>query len=720
MSQALWQPAIGPEADRLLQRSGLDDRAQTRISCQAVEVLSRCADPAKPGVDRTGLAVGYVQSGKTLSFTTVVALARDNSFPLVILLAGTKDNLHTQTGERLAADLGVERQGGMTPWNLLRNPGAGSAELQNVASSIQGMRDPATPEIFRRATVITVMKNPTRLRHVREFVEKLPSYGVDLSSVPILVVDDEADQAGLNGAVANNDVTATYQAIMDLRDALPHHSYVMYTATPQAPLLVNLADSLSPDFVTVLDAGDAYTGGEYFFVRRRAGFVKRLTDTAVAAALSPSLTVPPDELQTSLATFFLALAQLRSDPRHTSPVSMLVHPSQSTNLQGNYERFVQRLRKSWQELLATPGPDRDELVADWFKPAYDDLVKGGAAMRPLEELLRHMQFWVGATQVRLVNAATAAEAGISWDAHPAWILIGGNKLDRGFTVEGLVVTYMPRRLGAGQVDSVQQRARFFGYKRSYGELCRAWLAGGTADAFEHYVEHEQLLRKELRAVSRDGRNLKEWTRLMLLDPRYKPTRKAVIDLQYMHGRLPGDTWASVSRLGRLGVAGTKNLALVETLVGGHESGLQLDNRDPRTDRHNARVAVPVEELVREVLSNWKGHADDRALVHQAALLLSARLDDDPDLIADLYLMDELKERERSVRADETSVVNLQQGRNPTGGYPGDKAFSTDGLVSVQVHKIKVKPSGEVAVGLSIRIPAALAGGVLVQYEEGDA
>ncbi len=442
-----------PETTRLLAGAPLDEAGETVIRRESVQVLSRCADPTKDEC-RTGLVVGYVQSGKTLSFTTVIALARDNNIPLVVLLAGTRQNLHEQTAKRLADDLDVERDSGLSPWELFENPKEGAAS--DVADNIKSMRDDSMPEQFRKATVITVMKNPSRLDAVRSLLEKLSQYGVDLATTPVLVVDDEADQAGLNAAVQDDDETSTYRAIVALRSSVPRHTYLMYTATPQANLLVNLADVLSPDFVSVLTPGRGYTGGQYFFERHKDRFVRRLKPTEVTEALNVT-TQPPATLLKALASYFLARAQ-KSDGR----MSMLVHPSHTQDLQGTYGGFVSEVTSAWQTTLSVPGPDRDELVEEVFTPAHDDLVSGGAVMKPLVDLLAVVPHWIGHTRVRVVNSQADVNAGVNWSAAASWILVGGNKLDRGFTVEGLTTTYMPRKIGAGQVDTVQQRARFFG------------------------------------------------------------------------------------------------------------------------------------------------------------------------------------------------------------------------------------------------------------------
>ena len=705
-AQVLWSPDVGPETTRLMQASDLDDTGQGSVLTQSVDILSRCANPSTQA-SRTGLVVGYVQSGKTLSFTTVISLARDNGIPLIVLLAGTKQNLHDQTSERLARDLAVERPGGLSPWALLENPVPAQASM--VAQNVKSMTEAGVPEKFRRATVITVMKNPTRLNKVRSLIEDLVQYGVDVGTTPILLVDDEADQAGLNAAVQIEDkeATATYQSIVDLRAAIQRHTYLMYTATPQAPLLINLADVLSPDFVSVLTPGDGYTGGEYFFEQHAKTFVRRLSHAAVDAALSANVQEPPAELCKALAAYFLVLAH-----RGDGPVSMLVHPSHTTNLHDRYGGFVSALCSAWKALLQDDGPDRDELIVTFFKPAYDDLVAGGVVLRPLEDLLSELPHWIGATQVRVVNSGTAADSDIAWKTSPSWILIGGNKLDRGFTVEGLTVTYMPRRLGAGQVDSVQQRARFFGYKKSYGLLCRAWLNDTTATAFERYVEHEKLLRDELRDVADRGISLKAWKRKMLLDASYKPTRRAVIDLPYFHDRIKGDSWLGLTKTYEP-LGASSNVALVEVFLGKYLGALEVDERDPRSTAPHQRALVPMTNVL-ELLADWQGSGDDQALVNQAALLLRARLDDDPALEVDVYLMDGGEPRTRTPEST-SGVITLQQGRNPKGGYQGDAKFFSEGITTLQVHQVKVRGK-HAMIGLSLRVPASLAGAVLIQAD----
>lgn len=721
----LWQPVVGPETVRLLDAALKDDDGRARMQKQSVEVLARCNPPASGGADpRTGLVVGYVQSGKTLSFTTVMALARDNAFPLVILFAGTKDILHQQTAKRLAADLAVEREGGLSPWYKVSNPRAGTADAQAIGQHLKHALDPKTPAKFRRTIVITVMKNRSRLDGLRQVLLGLDEHGISLSDLPVLVVDDEADQAGLNTLAADDDMSTTYTAILSLRAVLPRHSYVMYTATPQAPLLVNLADTLSPDFVAVLEPGDGYTGGRYFFEDHRTSFLKIIGAKESLQALDPTTSEPPATLQRALATFFIGLAVRQSGAGAVGPTSMLVHPSHTQDLHERYAAWVKNLCDTWAELLSDPGPDRDALIEEDLRPAYEDLATTVDAIPPFDELLTDLPYWIGVTQRRTVNSENPEESDIRWNSDPSWILVGGNKLDRGFTVEGLTVTYMPRGVGVGNADSIQQRARFFGYKGSYASLCRAWLASTTETAFTRYVDHEKVLRKELQDVATSGANLKTWKRQMLLDPAFKPCRRAVIDLPYLHSRIAGDAW---SRFERIRIPDDKidlNRSVIDAFVTSQGQHRAADPRDPRDADPNELFAVSLQDLLATVLADWRTNVEDRAGLNQLTLLLRARLDDDPDLMADVYLMRGLRRRERELQQDGVRVTNLLEGRRSgkgTDGYDGDAKYFTPGRLSIQLHSVDVMKAGTTLVesvpAFAIWVPRDLAGGVLSQQDD---
>ncbi len=150
---------------------------------------------------------------------------------------------------------------------------------------------------------------------------------------------------------------------------------------------------------------------------------------------------------------------------------------------------------------------------------------------------------------------------------------------------------------------------------------------------------------------------------MLLDPAFEPTRRAVIDIDYFHDRIRGDSWMSVSKV----PSGVSRGGALELLWNKHSEQSSRDERDGRSDRENRRTMVPIEEVVEAIL-DWVTPQDgqpvflpapdDMALLNQAALLLRARADEDTGLTVDIYSMDDGYERTRSASSGSVSTFRL--------------------------------------------------------------
>lgn len=727
---ALWQPLKGPELTSLLQRSKLDKDARDAAERQAINILGRGVDPQGHGPGRrTGLVVGYVQSGKTLSFTAVIAAAHDNEVPLVILLTGTKRNLHQQTTDRLTHDLGVDRSDG-GPWLMKSNPGDDPATVASVEATLTkwgaSAPNPGNPFFAdiahqRRTVVLSVMKNATRLSATRDLIVRLKSQGVDFSQLTALVIDDEADQAGLNANPGEEaDPSATYRAIRDLRDELTRHTYLEYTATPQAPLLLNLLDNLSPDFAVVLEPGVGYTGGKHFFDYQREAFVRRIPQSEADGASESQDPVLPPTMGHALASYLVASLLMRK--RGVRRSSMLVHPSQKVALHQRYAGWVNAMLTTWRLALAESGADRDDLVEDYLGPAYKDLEPDAPDdEQTLGHLAEAVQSLLADLQVREVNRGTGSDTEIDWNSHHYWLLIGGNKLDRGYTVEGLVTTYMPRSTGGGQADTIQQRARFFGYKDDYDDLCRAWLTDDAITIYDRYVEHEEALRTALTEVEKSGENLKDWRRRMILDPRLRPCRANVISLAHVRDRIRGSAWTYFDRLPPVSASDHEaNLQKVHQLRDNYGALRMPDPRDPRQTHRTTRFTVDLRTVVESLLEDWRSDESGRSARNSLLLLLGARLDDNPEMKADVYLMRDLLPRERQPNGANVALFEGYRARKGGDGFPGDGVFRTDGpdVVSLQIHNVTLKgapgqSSRPSCPGLAIWVPKELAADVIV-------
>ncbi len=714
-----WRPTIGSEALGFIAH-GVPEAARDDVCAAAVAILGKGIPPAEPTGQQTGLVVGYVQSGKTMSFEAVTALARDNRFQIVIVVTGTSNPLFNQSSGRLRHDLRLDDARRERRWIHFPNPGDEDATIAPIRDVLEEWRDAATPEEYKRTVLITVLKNHRRLQNLADLLRRL-----DLGGVPILIIDDEADQASLNTQVAQGQESATYLRLMAVRRILPNHTYLQYTATPQAPLLINIIDSLSPNFVHVLKPGDDYVGGQDFFGRNQA-YVRVIPPHEVPTTNNP-LTEPPDSLMEALRIFMVGVTAGLRGSGNTGNRSMLVHPSHRTAQHQEFYGWVRDIFEEWKRVLNLPDddPDKQELLAD-FRDAHADLAQTvGATLPPFDELVQHFRYAFLNTRVLEVNARAGQTPQVDWRSMYGWIVVGGQAMDRGFTVEGLTVTYMPRGIGVGNADTVQQRARFFGYKRHYLGYCRVYLEQGTLTALQNYVIHEEDIRAQLQEFQESERPLDEWKRAFLLDGRLRPCRHNVIQFDYIQGRF-SDEWVSPHIVLDSDEVLEANRRVIDNFIR-QQNWADDQGHGQRTDaqRHQVCQNLTLQNVLEELLALLRitGVTDSQRNTGLLLQLMRA-LEDDHNEICRAYRISPARRRQR--RVDENGgVPNLYQGEFPVYPleqrgqvYPGDRAIRDHDNVTAQIHTIDLTRNGNVVAEnvpvIAVWVPARLARSWLAQ------
>ncbi len=687
----------GGEFAAFVKRQGLSPISEKKLIENTIRILERTELLNGHESSNCQLVVGEVQSGKTMSFTALVAMAHENGFPLVVVLAGTKNQLLSQTRDRLNRDLRADGDGGANPWVLMEKLQKSSRKenILRVQKILNIWVETDAPKAFKPTVVISALKNRESLDEISHLVEGLKSR-FNINNFPVLIVDDEGDQAGLNLRWRDDDESPVYAAINRLRNSLARHSYVMYTATPQGPLLIGIQDALSPKFVTLLKSGDDYLGGRDLF-EENDYFVKYIPDQEHQSVFDRDLTAPvPASLKQSLAYYLLSLyvAQKRSRPK---PISMLVHPSSSIELHKAYERWVNHVLNAWESVLRDPEEQtyKNE-KSKVFEFAETELRKTIKLDRTwnLDDVLKELRWWISKIEVRVINSKGQNIKPEEWKSRAGWIVIGGNNLERGFTIENLAVTYMPRSLGGGNADVIQQRGRFFGYKRQYIDLLRGWFFQDNAQAYRDYVVHEKSIRSQLEIIDQKNGLLSEWRRRFLLDPTYSPVRREVIALQIMQKRL------SVF----------KQQKLYDPNLHGQAEGFlrkiyaslgvlrEMEN-DPRKSNKNYYAEVPIEKSL-ELLADWPMTPENRAELDDTIWALRALVDDEKLSLAKVVLMDWDPSRSEQVIGtrsmlnerpnplllpEDQSINNIFQGRG--GKYPGDDQMKFDDALTIQVHRI---------------------------------
>ncbi len=715
-----WQPAIGEEVLALLEHLGLPESTVQTVRDEGISVLSRCVSPLLSSGQRTGLVLGYVQSGKTMSFTTVAAAARDNGFAMVIVIAGASILLTTQSRERLRSDLRIESRDDRN-WRHFHNPHVSQQDHERIQTTLEDWRDEQVPQHERTTVLITVMKNHRHLNNLTDVLRR-----VTLARLPVLIVDDEADQAGLNNLVSAGEESTTYQRLCALKDAIPHHTFLQYTATPQGPLLINLIDVLSPDFAVPLTPGPGYTGGKNFFLGSHP--LLRVIPPEEIPSTANELDGPPPSLLEAMRIFFLGAASGAIRDQQRGNRAMMVHPSQRTNPHNQYFRWVRAVQDSWRAILSAPSDPDYEEVLQTFHRSYDDLAVTVPNLESFGELVARLPRLIRRTEVTEVNTRRSGHTPeIDWLGAYSHILVGGQALDRGFTVEGLTVTYMPRGVGARRADTIQQRARFFGYKGTYLGFCRVFAEQQVADAFERYVRHEEDIRAQLVEVAEKGVPLDDLRRTFLLPRGLRATRDSIIDVDYVLARLNGG-WFHARAPHDAHQEGSDNRVVANDFL----DSLTLMNGEghpDRTDvqRHRVAYGVPLIETYENLLLGVKfSRLTDAQNLLGTLVILRGHLRENPDAVCDVYEISPLHRRTRSLNHRD-EISNLFQGAYPVNPveqrgsiYPGDRELHSADRVTIQIHRLDIQNAQTRAVvhsdvvDLAIWIPSELDGDVLIQ------
>jgi hypothetical protein len=318
-----------------------------------------------------------------------------------------------------------------------------------------------------------------------------------------------------------------------------------------------------------------------------------------------------------------------------------------------------------------------------------------------------LQYIIRATPIFLSNSSVKNV--INFRKYYSMILVGGQVLDRGFTVEGLNVTYMPRSIGVGNADTLQQRCRFFGYKRKYIDLCKIYLPRQSVRAYIDYVTHEEDLRNKLERINSEVESLKEFKRLFILSPDLNITRKNVISDDIMRYRLNG--WRPLQYLDP---NIEQNNLIFEKYIKSLKFSDYLIDSDKLTDiQKHEQCEVKASELIEELLLSIQFQDPSNSLlINHFISLLSVNIDSNPDLMIYVVNMSKGLARLRSIDGSK-KIKNVLQGANANTLYPGDRFICSKDIITIQFHNIEIKESELKFRTLAIHFPDSYSQDIIV-------
>ena len=508
-----WEVYLdGKETSRIkknLNYMSEDEKFETILT--AAKILSNCPSPNSSGGKKTGLAIGKIQSGKTSNFISLMALAFDNNYNIIVVFGGTKNNLLSQTEERIRKMFDID--------NNKRD------DRDVVVLSTTNKFDSISPEQLNRMynsgrkIIIVALKHQKHIKNVKSYITD-----ANLDKKPILLIDDEGDQASLNAKVVHNEKTVIYNELLQLKEGLNHVCFISITATPQANLLIDTIDSLSPDFCQLVEPGKEYTGGSMFHGDNQDFYVIELPEDETEMLEGDGV---PESFYNSLGVFFVGsiIRKFRNDGKNHV---MLIHPSQKKFDHKEVEKKVNLILENWLNSSEQNHSENGyQKLSEYLKYGYDELSRTVDDMPEFQLILDNINDQLNDSRVLVVNSDKNTD--IDYYKTRNIIIVGGNLVERGLTINDLAVTYIVRRSKSrANADVVEQRARWFGYRKKYFDLCRVYCTKQIKEDFSNLLSHEDDIWGWIKYCKKNNIRIKDMPRLFELDNNLNPTRKAVV------------------------------------------------------------------------------------------------------------------------------------------------------------------------------------------------
>lgn len=516
-------------------------------------ILDNLFDPSlKITINKKGLVVGQVQSGKTANYTGLVCKAADSGFKLIIIMAGIHNNLRSQTQLRIDESfLGFDTQHTRAFDQRSIQIGVGDPYFgspivaHSLTSSIekgdftQGAANALGLNFNTSEPIVAVIKkNPHVLRRIYQWLAAQANEDNELGRVirnkSLLLIDDEADNASINISNDPERQSSINGWITQILNLFGKNAYVGYTATPFANIFIPLDDqNLFPrNFIKNIPAPSNYIGPEKVFgfssleeedasntvlpivnrINDYSGFVpdRHKKDDQLPSSL-------PESLKKAIRCFIITCAIRRLRGQTTVHNSMLVHVSRFTRWQDHIAELV-----SNQFIYYRRGIDQNDIgILDEFRSTFEQDKYGyksyvSVSQQILDSELKNLDSqiqvhkWSDVLQ-HLNDAASRIEVksihGGSGEALDYFdhknglsvIAVGGNKLSRGLTLEGLSISYYLR--ASRMYDTLMQMGRWFGYRGGYVDLCRLFTSRELNEWFCHITLASEELREEFDYMS---------------------------------------------------------------------------------------------------------------------------------------------------------------------------------------------------------------------------
>lgn len=688
------------QVEKQLLNDDITQESVDKIFENATQILSKCPNPnINKDVSQTGILIGKVQSGKTSNFISLASLAFDNGYEIVIILGGNTLQLLQQNAKRISDAFNVNSEK-LTVLKTDNNKMLINSDI--IKEFIEN----------KRKIIIVGLKHYKHISQISKIFDN--SF---LSEKPVLIIDDEGDQATLNTKAFIDSMSSTYESVIELKSKLKTHCFLSITATPQANIFIKVLDKLSPDFGELVYPGKGYCGLQEFHGENRDKFIYEIPSNE--NNLIDDVGVP-DSLYKALSMFVVgnAIRRSRNDFRNHA---MLIHPSQKKFDQKQVVGKIQGILDNWKtiaKLKTSNSVDisysilRDNLLDAYssFNETCENLISFDNIENIILDIIKQC------SPVHICNSDQNASE--NSNLYSTNIFVGGNLVERGITIKGLAITYITRRSkGKSNVDNTEQRARWFGYKADYMDVCRVFATRDIKDDFTSILDHDEDMWATIERAKERGLTFKEMPRV------FKLARQTYLNLTRLnvakHEPFTLSEWKSQKYIELNKFKSEQNDLIIKHFrnINNNELEKHIINQN---DFHMILKNKKYNQIYQDILSklNYPENEvlNDKYFRNLDEVFNKSGFQPSVDLV---WIRDEKKSRRKIESGNE--VQQLFQGRNPDisskNYYEGDRSFARISLTNIQIQIHYVKPSNIVDIDfyspvLAIYIPESCSSKIL--------
>lgn len=615
------------------------------------------------------LLVGKVQSGKTSNLELFTALAFDNGFNLVVIYGGYDGSLLSQTTKRFKSTFDIPDETDYSDEKPVIFSSDDSAGLLTVDDEIIEDLLDANKPIF-----IISMKRPIAMNKVNNLLSR-----IDKTALKAFIIDDEGDQASLNTKRNKiEDASATYASIVKMKDLLDDPLYLSVTATPQALIFLDNYSRLRPDSIRLIEPGIGYCGADDYHLFD-SGKIELIADED-QQDLSEGILV--DSLKNAIRHYILASAIMFKRGKKKS--EMIIHSHRNINDHDTIYRMVDVFIQSFKDQIEFNDQDGIAITKQEFHEAYDLFFSPTIHNAyPFEDLWDVICSKI-ITRVYLIlknSAGQVTQANESLRKHK--IYIGGDLLQRGLTFPNLVTTYFSRwAKDGGNMDTNLQRARWFGYREKWIDICKIFTSDIIAREFTNLSEIDTDLWEQFHSIQNGEMSIEDIL-IRADDTKQKPTRRNVASFSTVSFK---NKWIKQ----RVGLFDTNQIASNNTLVDTLISNFSFESTSAgrRDNSTSATYAIINREELTELINHMQAIFDMEPFERKPLLDLINSTGSIPVIL--MNDQDGLG-RKRSFYPN-NRIYALHQGADNKDKdkaiFLGDsQVIIDDSLINIQIHKV---------------------------------